>query len=67
MKGRGVEGEGSCAAVAGQRGEGQEKRCVRTRAGNRCTMRKRAGDKMGKDVRPWENDSLCFPEQRREG
>ena len=32
---------------------------MRTGAGNRCTMSKRAGATMGKDARPWKNDSYA--------
>lgn len=58
--GRGEEQKGRGAAEGGVGGQG----CARIGAGNRCAMRKRAGHKVGKDVRPWKNDSLCFPEQR---
>lgn len=33
--------------------------CRKIGAGNRCIMLKRAGDKMGKDMRPWKNDSYA--------
>lgn len=64
MEGARSRGEWSCRGrELGSRGGG----CMKTEPGNRCTMSKRAGERMGKDVRSGKNDSLCFREQRREG
>lgn len=53
--GRGKELKGRAVPEGGGRGR------TRTRAGNRCTIYKRARHETGKDVRPWKKDSLCFP------